>query len=198
MIHVISVNRQVTVTKIALCGKLRAGKDEVAKHLSIWYGFDRFAFGDELKRIYHELNPWVPADPKPRAEYQRFGQAMRELCGDDIWIRHAERKINNAIDAEISVGKDRIGIAVTDLRQPNEYEWARANGFTIVRVTAPNELRLERARKAGDDFTEADMAHNTEQWVDKFDVDFEIVNDGTLDELWAKVDGVMEKISPAA
>ena len=53
---------------------------------------------------------------------------------------------------------------------------------------------MERARKAGDDFTEADLAHDTEQWVDKFDVDFEIVNDGKLDDLCAKVDDVMSKI----
>lgn len=174
--------------KVALCGKLRAGKDRVANHLSNRYSFDRVAFGDELKRIYHELNPWVPADPKPRSEYQRFGQAMRELCGDDIWIRHTERKINES-------GSLSSGIVVTDLRQPNEYEWARANGFTIVRVTAPDELRLARAKKAGDDFTEADLAHDTEQWVDKFDVDFEVVNDGTLGELYAKVDDVMAKIT---
>lgn len=173
--------------KIALCGKLRAGKDRVAGHLINRYNFDRVAFGDELKRIYHELNPWVPVDPKPRAEYQRFGQVMRELYGDDIWIRHVERKVNNA----------RGGIVVTDVRQPNEYEWARANGFTIVRVTAPDKLRLARAKKAGDDFTEADLAHDTEQWVDKFDVDFEIVNDGKIDDLCAKVDDVMAKIKEA-
>lgn len=178
------------MTRIALCGKLRSGKDEVAAHIALKHaGFFRLAFGTALKDAYHGLFPWVPKDPKPRAGYQSFGQEMRRLYGDDLWIRHVAR------DVEIL---EKVygcrSIVITDLRQQNEYEWCRANGFTIVRVTAPDAERLARARKAGDDFDESDLTHDTEMHVDEFAVDYEIVNDGTLDELWAKVDDVMAKI----
>lgn len=178
------------MTRIALCGKLRSGKDEVAAHIALKHpGFFRLAFGTALKDAYHGLFPWVPKDPKPRAGYQSFGQEMRRLYGDDLWIRHVAR------DVEIL---EKVygcrSVVITDLRQPNEYEWCRANGFIIVRVTAPDELRIARAKAAGDVFAEDDLAHVTESHVDEYEVDYEIHNDGTIDELKAKVDEVIKRI----
>ncbi|MFZ7945684.1 AAA family ATPase [Neobacillus sp. 19] len=194
MKHTLNVNREVSVVKLALTGKLRAGKDELANHLYIRHGFDRVAFGDALKRNAHAVFPWISEFSKPRALYQSFGQIMRQI-DEDVWIKHAERAVNGKIDFRVSVGSERIGVVITDLRQPNEYEWARANGFTIIRVTAPDELRIARATAAGDDFTEADLAHETELAIDGFDVDYTVVNDGTVDDLKRRVDEIMEEIN---
>lgn len=178
------------VPKILIVGKMRSGKSTVADRLRLDYGFTELAFGDALKyyaqRVFAYSN--VIGEGKPRALYQQFGEMCREI-DPLVWVKHADAAYKQVLGS-----KSTKGIVVSDGRQPHEYEWARANGFTIVRVTAPDELRLERARKAGDNFTEADLAHNTEQWVDKFDVDFEIMNDGKLDDLCAKVDDVMAKI----
>ncbi|MDQ0270752.1 dephospho-CoA kinase [Cytobacillus purgationiresistens] len=190
----IEVNRTVTVTKIALCGKLRSGKDAVANRMYIRAMFDRVAFGDKLKYLYHATLPWVPEHPKPRAGYQTFGQDMRRLYGEDIWIRHVERTVEASINFRKTTS-DHVGIVITDLRQPNELEWAKANGFTIVRVTALEADRLICAEMAGDEFDAKDLAHDTEQHVDGFTVDYEIVNDGTLDELHAKVDAMLDEIA---
>lgn len=192
MNHTIEVSRKITVTKIALTGKLRSGKDTVAHRLFIRNSFHKVAFGDALKRIAHDTFPWVSEFSKPRALYQQVGQLMREI-EPDVWIRHVERQV----DAIINVNKesrDHIGIVITDLRQPNEYEWAKANGFTIIRVTAPEADRLARAQRAGDTFSAEDLAHDTEQHVAGFEVDYEIVNDGTVEELKAHVDAVMAQI----
>ncbi|MDQ0154940.1 deoxynucleotide monophosphate kinase family protein [Robertmurraya andreesenii] len=193
MKHEIEVNRKITVTKIAICGKLRSGKDTAAHHLYISHGFDQVAFGDALKRLAHETFPDVGILSKPRALYQTFGQLMREI-DPDVWVRHAERKVDGIIDYRAGTD-DHIGVVITDLRQPNEYAWAKANGFTIIRVTAPDQLRMDRAVDAGDDFTVHDFAHETEQHVDSFEVDYEVVNDGTVEELKAKVDAIMAKIN---
>jgi dephospho-CoA kinase len=193
MKHTLTVNREVSVAKIALCGKLRSGKDTAANHLYIRHGFDRVAFGTALKKVSHEAFPWISEFSKPRALYQSVGQLMREI-EPDVWIRHAERAVKGKIDFRVSMGAEAIGIVLTDLRQLNEYEWARANGFTIVRVTAPDNVRIGRAIKAGDDFCENDLEHSTELAIDGFAVDYTVVNDGTVDDLKRKIDAVLEEI----
>jgi dephospho-CoA kinase len=193
MKHTINVNREVTIVKLALCGRLRSGKDTVANHLYIRHGFDRVAFGDALKKNAHATFPWVSQFSKPRALYQTYGQLMREV-EPGVWIRHVERTIRGTIDFRVNTGAEKIGVVVTDLRQPNEYEWARNNGFTIIRVTAPDEDRVWRAKLAGDDFTEADLEHETESHIDSFDCDYEIHNDSTVDDIKRKIDEIMEAI----
>jgi dephospho-CoA kinase len=194
MKHTITVEREVEVVKIALTGKMRAGKDEVAQHLYIKYGFDRIAFGDALKRIAHETFPWVSEGSKPRALYQKFGQLMREI-DSDVWIKHAERKVKGTIDFRVNVGADQVGIVITDVRQENEVAWCRANGFTIIRVTAPDEVRIARAIRAGDSFTEDDLEHVTESAIDGFSVDYSVANDGSVDELKSQIDEILAEIS---
>jgi dephospho-CoA kinase len=193
MKHTLTVNREVSVTKIALCGKLRSGKDTAANHLYIRHGFDEVAFGDALKRTVNEVFPWMVGPNKPRALLQQYGQLMREI-DPQVWIRHVERKVNGIIDFRVNTNAKVIGIVITDLRQPNEYEWARANGFTIIRVTAPDEVRIGRAIQAGDDFNVHDLAHSTELEIDNFTVDYTVENNGTVDELKAKFDAVLEAI----
>jgi dephospho-CoA kinase len=193
MKHTLSVNREIPVVKIALTGKLRSGKDTVANHLYIRHGFNRAAFGDALKKNAHATFPWVSEFSKPRALYQSYGQLMREI-DPQVWIKHAEQAVKGAIDFNVHTGAEKVGVVISDLRQPNEYEWARANGFTVIRVTAPDEDRLFRAKLAGDDFTEADLENETESHIDGFAVDYTIENNGTVDDLKAQIDEIMEEI----
>lgn len=193
MRHSINVNREVSVVKIAITGKMRSGKDTVANHLYIKYGFSTVAFGDALKKNAHATFPWVSEFSKPRALYQQFGQLMRQI-DEDVWIKHAEQAVKGAIDFRVGIGETHVGVVITDLRQPNEYEWCRNNGFTLIRVTAPDDDRLLRAKLAGDSFTEADLDHETESHIDGFTVDYEVINDGSVDDLKRKVDEIMEAI----
>jgi dephospho-CoA kinase len=193
MKHTLTVNREVSVIKIALTGKLRSGKDTVGNHLYIKYGFDRIAFGDALKKNAHATFPWVSEFSKPRALYQQFGQLMREI-EPDVWIKHAEQAVKGAIDFRVNTGAEQIGIVLTDVRQQNEVDWCRANGFTLIRVTAPDEDRIARAIAANDDFTVLDLTHETELAIDTFEVDHEAINDGTVDDLKRKIDEIMEAI----
>jgi dephospho-CoA kinase len=194
--HTITVNREIPVIKIALTGKMRSGKDTVAEHLFFHQGFSRVAFGDALKRNAHAAFPWIPKTPKPRALYQKFGQIMRQEFDEGIWIKHAELSVRAAIDYRVNIiGAEQVGVVLTDLRQPNEYEWARANGFSIIRVTAPDEDRIARAKLAGDSFTEADLEHETESHIDGFAVEYEIVNDGSVDALKIQVDAIIAQMN---
>lgn len=180
---------------IAITGEMRSGKDAVAEYLARQYGYTRFAFGDELKRYYQEL--FGPSETKPREGYQWFGQAVRER-DPDIWVRKCFDNIETAADWSVGdyymYGKEFRAV-ISDLRQPNEHDRCRAEGYVIIRVTAPEALRIDRAIKSGDTFNLRDLTHDTESHVRSFDVDYEIVNDGTLAELYAKVDEVLRNVS---
>lgn len=191
---------------IALTGKFRAGKDVVAAYLVEHYGYTRFAFGDELKRYAHELFDVDPAN-KPRELYQTFGQWCRGR-DPEIWVRKCFDKItfrredhDAAQQGFIRFSSGRVSpgpfrAVISDLRQPNEFDRCRAEGYVIIRVNCPDEIRLERARAAGDLFTAESLAHETESYVDSFAADYDVVNDGTLTELYSKIDAIMAQILP--
>lgn len=176
------------VIKIALCGKMRSGKDAVSTYLAVDHGFNApIAFGDALKDVAHRAFFDVPREPKPRALYQ-FMNVMREY-DPDVWVKHVAMRVEYALES-----RNTRGIVISDARQANEIEWCRANGFTIVRVTASDDVRIARAERVNDVFTTEDLSHPTELEVDGFAVDYELINDGTYAELCEKVDELVSEI----
>lgn len=185
------------VRKLALCGKIRSGKSTVAEYIAEQYEFTCFAFADEMKRLLHALYPNIPRDPKPRRAYQVFGEGMRKLDLPDaptVWVDYCLRMVDTHIWWHREVDDRGANVLITDLRTKEEYERLRKEGFSIIRVSAPDDVRIGRALEAGDDFTIHDLAHPTEIALNSFEVDYQIVNDGTVDELKRKVDEMMEAI----
>jgi dephospho-CoA kinase len=180
----------MTLPNIGICGGLRSGKDTVGDYISQNYGYTQFAFGDELKNDFHRRYPEIPRDPKPRIGYQTHGQLMRRLIDEDIWVWKCFAEIKRVYYAHIP-----FRAVITDLRQPNEYDRCRAESYVIIRIKAPETLRIGRAIQSADTFNLRDLTHDTESHVDSFTVDYEIVNDGTLAELYAKVDAIMRELA---
>ncbi|MNW51848.1 hypothetical protein D3C74_293440 [compost metagenome] len=181
----------MTLPNIGLIGKLRAGKDEAARYLAAKYGYTRFAFGNELKRYAHELFGEPAPGTKPRELYQWLGQAMRER-DPDVWVRKCLEFIA-AFKREIDNGAQTPwpNVVITDVRQPNEYHALKAAGYTLIRVEAPEALRIHRAIESGDTFNLRDLTHDTETALDGFAADFTVVNDAGLAELYAQVDEII-------
>src|SRR5690606_21445144 len=192
------------IIRIAITGKMRSGKTTAAKHLWTNYDFKILSFGEPLKRIadedfkhlyepiyencpFSEKGKSIAGDKKPRELLQQIGQLFRQI-DEDVWIKRAEQTMKY-----YEQYRDTRGIVIDDMRQPNEYEWARANGFVIIRINAPDELRIERAKAAGDDFDEADLTHETERYIDGFAVDYEIDNTYNLEELERQIDEIIAK-----
>jgi dephospho-CoA kinase len=165
--------------KLALTGKMRTGKDYLAEALSPEYNLYRLAFGDELKRHAKAIFPQqFEANEKPRQLIQDFGQSMRRL-DSDVWVRPVIDKIRTyGFLFEMS---QFDGFVITDLRQPNEFDALKAEGFVIVRVSSPLGMRIERMQANGDAFDPKDLEHETESYIDGFDVDYEITNYGNDD-----------------
>ena len=164
--------------KIALVGKMRSGKDTVADILQKEYKFNRIAFGDKLKELAHMIFPHVPLDPKPRELYL-FMNTMREFH-EDVWVYHLANTYN-------SIKNNSHGIVITDVRQQNELDWCKKNGFTILKVVCDDTIRLERIKASGDAHKEEYLTHNTESSVDQLEFDDWIDNSGNLEDLHEQV-----------
>ena len=166
--------------KIALFGKMRAGKDTVGEMLINDYGFKRFAFATGIGQIIEEYFPEAIAEgKKPRHHYQFIGQQLRQL-DPDVWVKYLLKSVE---EYEQTKRDGRPLVLVTDGRQSNEAEKLKAEGYTIVKVEAPDEVRMNRIIEAGDQFTPELFQHETELEVDKIEPDFIITNDGDLKHL---------------
>jgi dephospho-CoA kinase len=175
--------------KLALCGRMRSGKDAIAEYLAANYEFKRFAFGDGIREICRQLYPdQFEGGAKPRALLQGFGQMARQF-DDFVWINRTLNVID-MYNAQIR----KPHVVISDLRQPNEYAALQKEGFVIIRVTAPEDTRIQRMLAAGDAFNPTDLVHETESHVDSFAVDYEITNGGTLEELFMQVDRLMSEL----
>lgn len=179
-----------TLPNICLLGKLRSGKDVISDYLAEKYGYTRFAFGDALKDDFHRRYPEIPRDPKPRAGYQFHGQFMRENVGENVWIDACFDNIRYARTCPLS-GDENLRAVITDCRQLNEAEALRSAGYVLIRVEAPEALRIHRAITSGDTFNLRDLTHDTETALDSFAADFTVVNDAGLPELYAQVDEII-------
>ncbi len=184
--------------KIALTGKVRSGKDTVKDYLIEKYGMVPFAFGDDLKKGFHEAYPHIPEHPKPVRGYQLYGQLMRYVHKDTHWIDNCFKKIDYIADVaknyNITGSEIDFRPVITDVRQDNEVDRCKEEGFVLIRVNCPDEIRLERMNATGDNFTLADLQFETETAVDHFEVDYDIENGGTLEELYLQIEDVIQKI----
>lgn len=175
----------------------------------------QIAFGDALKEYAEALFPDRFEDgKKPRELFQWFGQTMRQ-ADPDIWVKKAGQKVNQLrpfgnISYYVPPGttdeeweerfahlptEHLFAPIITDLRQPNEYKYAKENDFYIVKITAPDEIRLSRMQSTGDNFTKQSLSHETESHIDTYKVDFTINNyRNDLDNLKEKVKFLVEDI----
>lgn len=171
--------------KIGLVGKAGTGKDTVADYLMAVYGFNKFAFAYRLKEIDYEL--FGPTVGKDRKRLQQFGQFCRTI-DPDVWVNQLHKQV-----------KDYHGnIVITDIRQPNEYQYCVDNGFIIIKIVCDDEIRTQRMIDRGDIFKPEDLQHETERFIDQFDYDFLVDNNGTFNDLVTQVDCILEDIKALA
>lgn len=172
---------------IALTAKMRAGKDEVFKIIdSMGFDVERVAFGDFMKKHFFETFPHIPKEPKPIRLLQKYGQYMRDIY-ENVWVDKAMQYMEKRKEELSRAGLRVPSFIVTDVRQPNEYEAVRKAGFIVVRIEAPLEKRIERMIALGETVSPEILNAETEQHIDKFQVDYVLYNDGTKEELKRQV-----------
>jgi dephospho-CoA kinase len=172
---------------------MRSGKDTLAEYAIENYDFTRFAFGDEIKRICGTLFPeQMKNGNKPRGLLQGVGQLMRQI-DNDVWVNKCFKEIETEkLMCVTAVGKDVVNPIIVDLRQPNEYQRCKSEGFIIIKVQCEDNIRLKRILEMNDKFDPKDLVHETELHIDKFECDYIISNNGDLKDLYNQFDTIMD------
>jgi dephospho-CoA kinase len=180
--------------RLAIVGKMRSGKDTFAKYFTDLYEFKSLAFGNGITDVITRYFPeaFITSE-KPREHYLKIGQSFREL-DPDIWV---EILADRLWEIEEYKGLD-TDVIVTDCRQHNEYAWLKAKGFTIIKVEAEDEVRIERMAEKGEPFNPAQFYHDTEMATDTIPYDYLVTNNGPLGELIEQAEWVYREVKKDA
>lgn len=163
---------------IGISGKARAGKDTVADCLIGNYNFYKGSFAIPVKQFairHFDLTPeecYGDKTEKSRWVLQAIGNGCREEFGKNIWIDKLFEKVG-------AVEK----VVISDVRYENEAEAIKARGGYIIKVERPDAPEIEHG---------AD--HPSEMEMERIIPDFPLYNDGDLDQLYSRVQGIYSLI----
>ena len=198
---------------IGICGFQGSGKDTVADYLVTNYGFEKLSFASALKDVVsaifgwprdklegitkedrqwrEEVDPWWAKELKivyltPRYVLRYFGtELFRRHWMPDIWVKVIERKIVNLVYQK--------NIVVTDCRFENEINMLLRYGGKIVHVHRNLPCWFYKY-KNGERVEDVFQLHESEvAWI-RCSIDTEIENDGTIIELYEKINILYEKL----
>jgi dephospho-CoA kinase len=184
--------------KVGLLGEFRSGKNTVADYLTEHYGAAQFAFATDLKNGFHREFPHIPADPKPRKGYQLYGELKRYVYGLDYWINLTLDDVKYAeLDGErfgYVTEEQPFFPVITDVRYPNEAKRLEDEDYIIIKVVTPLEVKIARAKAAGDNFDPATLNHESEIHIKDMTSDYVLINDSTLEDLHSQIEDIMTHI----
>lgn len=184
-------------TIIGLTGYARSGKDTVGKILTDHYGFHRVAFGDVLKAVAEDVNPYVELghnDPDV-VPYLSNIEGLLEAFGD--WenvkdecpparqflvdLGNSLRKRIPGVESSVTfaAAQEHTAVVNTNVYHREEIEQIQAAGGIVLRVVRPG----------------IGPANEDERRTGSVTVDGTVVNDGSLDKLHVNLDLVLRHLN---
>lgn len=176
---------------IGIVGSIASGKDTVADYLKT-KGFKAVSLSDILRQVMREEGQEITT-----ANMTEFGNRLRNDRGHDFLAEKAVKEINPGDNA-----------VITSIRQVGEVEFLQSQpDFVLVKLDAPIEMRLDRLVKRSregdikniDELKEieAKQANGTGGGMNMNKcfamANTEIINDGTFEELNAKIDKLISE-----
>ncbi len=190
---------------VGIGGKLASGKDAISDHLVEAYGWVKLGMSDALADALYTLNPWIDVealesfegewikvgnviryqdlydsvgyvDAKKVSEVRRLLQVLgtevgRRQIDDNLWVNMMVKKVLAA------VASDAPGVIVTGIRFENELD-------AIMETLSGETWWVNRPSLSAT----VNAGHASENSVSADDFSIVIENDGTLTDLYAKVD----------
>ena len=169
--------------KIAVYGKLRAGKTEVCNYISQKLDCDVFEFSKGVQEVIDVIYPETKGT-KNRELLVRVGQHLRKL-DENVWVNIVKNKILNS---------EKPHILVAGVRQENEFEMLKELGFTFIQIEASETTRVERCMAQGDSFKLESLRDHTEMVMDNYKPDYLILNEYGFKELEISINNVLSEI----
>lgn len=167
---------------IGISGEMRTGKDTVADYIINTYDFKHLKFTKGINDIYDKYNYQYKDEVKPRRALQIIGQEVRKALGEDVWVEYAMSEYGETQPTVFS-----------DVRLEQEFKAIKSRGGVIIRLmTSPGE-QLRRLETLGELTDERLLKHKTES-IPKGLEDYIVVNDGTLEELYEKIDDIIKTL----
>jgi hypothetical protein len=112
---------------------------------------------------------------------------MRNGLHPDTWVNALFADYKPVVKEWDELGNDTLvqypNWIITDMRFPNEMQAVKANGGITIRVVRPSDKEIP-----------LDL-HPSETALDDAEFDYEIINDGTIEDLKEKVEGIILHIN---
>jgi len=174
------------VKVILTVGYARSGKSTVANYLKEKYGYKRIGFSDFIAKELEKRKLEIT-----KSNMTNYGEQFRNELGKDYLIKQV-----------LEEAKEHDKVVISGLRIMNEYEVIKEK-FTntkMILVTSPENQRFERREGQSKNLEEfllrdkkdEEMFGMKEVFAKR---DYEIENNGSLEDLLKKVDGIIEKES---
>ncbi len=197
---------------ISISGLIGSGKDTIADYLVAQHGFLRESWAGTLKdavsyvfgwerellegktpeaRVWREqVDTWWAdrlGNPKltPRWVLQYWGtEVCRHGFHDEIWVASLENKLR----------KTAKNIVISDSRFPNELSAVKRAGGITIRVQRDTDPAWVKVCKKNFDLFKITFPeiHASEYSSVCLDYDFALQNDGSIDELYNKVNDLVQ------
>lgn len=186
---------------IGVAGQLRNGKDKTSDYLAEKLNFKRNAFASNVKRIFCEtfgvdldfVEQWKTVPEPPPGFNIPVRQAL-QFIGDGF------RKIKSDIWVDLIFRNSPDNLVISDVRYINELKTIKDNKGINILIYRPGYLNEDPNESEAQirSFVEYFLNKGTEGRVlsseEKFSlVDFFIINDGTLEDLFVKIDNLILK-----
>lgn len=166
--------------KISFCGKMGSGKDISVKYLINKYGGEKMSFSKPLYDIlYYSQKTCGFNIEKDRKFLQWIGTEWARNIDENIWIKLFHQNMPKTGN-----------IYCSDVRFINEFDFLKKEGFINIKLIRNRDYCYNRIGSGND-------KHISEEELDKIDdtkIDFIIYNNGTLKDLYNKLDEIIEKI----
>ena len=170
--------------KIAITGKMGSGKSTITKLIKE-IEKDAFitSYSSVIRKILQDLD-LVPT----RDIMQATGDFFRKF-DMDVWTNALLKEINGITNT----------IVIEGLRYSFERDKLVLNGFKVLKIDTPDELRKKRIeirdKIAIDDNLWSNWQHHpTELFVDQIKVDFRILNNTSLSRLKELIDTILNQV----
>lgn len=175
---------------IGLAGEMASGKSTVAKYLISKHGAASHRFSVPLRDVLDRMGL-----PQSRENLGKLSTALRGTFGDDLFAKIVSQDVS---------ADDHTVIVVDGVRRLSDIEHLRKlPEFRLVYIKVPLEARYDRIKHRKENSDDKGKSFETFQKEQTQEAETEIKglephadvvieNDGTLNELYAKIDALMD------